>query len=590
MARLPIPGSDDGTWGDILNTYLEVSHNSDGTLITSALASAGAEMTSNRGVASGYAGLDSSSKLPVSNLPTITESMVSNLTADLAATEKTANKDQPNGYAGLDGSGLLKTSELPPSVVTDSQLPMVLAPAPSGGDDTAAIQAVIDSLPSNGGTISFRSGVYSFLGSLNFDNTNGITIQGTGGIGGGGGIGGTPVNSTVFVYNASGARFISARGSYGFRIRYLQIYYTNSAFTGNVVDLDESLQQITNQMLLDNVALEAGGLSPRTATLLSLNNAVDGSFNNCKFAGANIGVKGKIDNAHFSNAHMFSNCIFVYNATIHTKNAGQAWTFQNCTFENLADLSAGAYTHDATITGQGLTFIGCWFGDDTSSGGTQITWSGESLTIIGGFMAFNGNPSTAIKLNEDNCIGVSILGVIFSCTPAASGTAFDFGSTTGHKRLILLGNTFESGVTEFAGTIPDGLICQTDKGVNFKETQLVRYAINSLAVQAAGYMNLALQSSGNNNPSMVFTVVNDGVNPANTTAQIQVGDDLLYHPLVLQPNGGAVLVGNANYGIGFNGATQIGKPTVTGSKGGNTALASLITALSNYGLITDSTS
>jgi len=30
--RLPIPGSDDGTWGDILNNYLAVSHNSDGTL------------------------------------------------------------------------------------------------------------------------------------------------------------------------------------------------------------------------------------------------------------------------------------------------------------------------------------------------------------------------------------------------------------------------------------------------------------------------------------------------------------------------------------------------------------------------------
>ena len=30
--RLPVPGSDDGTWGDILNSFLEVSHNSDGTL------------------------------------------------------------------------------------------------------------------------------------------------------------------------------------------------------------------------------------------------------------------------------------------------------------------------------------------------------------------------------------------------------------------------------------------------------------------------------------------------------------------------------------------------------------------------------
>ena len=32
MARLPIPGSDDGTWGNVLNTFLEVEHNSDGSL------------------------------------------------------------------------------------------------------------------------------------------------------------------------------------------------------------------------------------------------------------------------------------------------------------------------------------------------------------------------------------------------------------------------------------------------------------------------------------------------------------------------------------------------------------------------------
>jgi hypothetical protein len=32
MARLPQPGSDDGTWGDILNDYLEVEHDSGGNL------------------------------------------------------------------------------------------------------------------------------------------------------------------------------------------------------------------------------------------------------------------------------------------------------------------------------------------------------------------------------------------------------------------------------------------------------------------------------------------------------------------------------------------------------------------------------
>jgi hypothetical protein len=30
--RLPVSGQDDGTWGDILNGFLKVEHNGDGTL------------------------------------------------------------------------------------------------------------------------------------------------------------------------------------------------------------------------------------------------------------------------------------------------------------------------------------------------------------------------------------------------------------------------------------------------------------------------------------------------------------------------------------------------------------------------------
>lgn len=74
MSRLPIPGSDDGQWGTVLNDYLSVSHNADGTLKSSELASAGAELTSNKGAASGYAPLDGSSKVPVANLPVGTTS------------------------------------------------------------------------------------------------------------------------------------------------------------------------------------------------------------------------------------------------------------------------------------------------------------------------------------------------------------------------------------------------------------------------------------------------------------------------------------------------------------------------------------
>lgn len=42
-------------------------------------------------------------------------------------------------------------------------------------------------------------------------------------------------------------------------------------------------------------------------------------------------------------------------------------------------------------------------------------------------------------------------------------------------------------------------------------------------------------------------------------------------------------------GLGFNGATPVSVPDITGSRGGNAALANLLTALESMGLITDST-
>lgn len=37
MARLPVPGSDAGAWGKVLNDFLSTSHNADGTLKASAV-------------------------------------------------------------------------------------------------------------------------------------------------------------------------------------------------------------------------------------------------------------------------------------------------------------------------------------------------------------------------------------------------------------------------------------------------------------------------------------------------------------------------------------------------------------------------
>lgn len=81
MARLPNPGSDDGTWGTILNDFLSVEHNVDGSLkLAGSLSSK--EDKANKGAVNGYATLDSTTKVPVSQLGSATADSTTYLRGD----------------------------------------------------------------------------------------------------------------------------------------------------------------------------------------------------------------------------------------------------------------------------------------------------------------------------------------------------------------------------------------------------------------------------------------------------------------------------------------------------------------------------
>ena len=80
--RLPMPGGDDGDWGTILNDFLYVSHNPDGSLTNAAISAAGGELAGNKGSASGYASLNSSGLVPSSQLGTGTASSSNYLRGD----------------------------------------------------------------------------------------------------------------------------------------------------------------------------------------------------------------------------------------------------------------------------------------------------------------------------------------------------------------------------------------------------------------------------------------------------------------------------------------------------------------------------
>ena len=70
MARLPVPGSDNGVWGNVLNDFLNVEHNSDGTLKSSG--SLAGKVDSTRTIATGT-GLSGGGDLSADRTLTVTD-------------------------------------------------------------------------------------------------------------------------------------------------------------------------------------------------------------------------------------------------------------------------------------------------------------------------------------------------------------------------------------------------------------------------------------------------------------------------------------------------------------------------------------
>jgi hypothetical protein len=247
----------------------------------------------------------------------------------------------------------------------------------SSTDDLAAIQSAIAAIPSTGGTLLFPHGDYACSGTLTFDNKHAVVLVGEGGLSGGT----TPASQLH--YTGSGARFISARTTAGFTIRDLAVSYSQSSFTGALIDLSAP-SGVTQGARIERALIGTGGPALRSARLLDLDKAVSSSFDSVAFSGGDVAVRGKAAGDSFSNVISFRSCMFVFQQTVHVKNAGQAWEFDGCTFEPLhpgaSAGGAGAYAQDSGMSANALSFRSCWFGDADATG-TWIRFSGAGLSV-----------------------------------------------------------------------------------------------------------------------------------------------------------------------------------------------------------------
>lgn len=101
MARLPAPGSDTGVWGIVLNDFLQQSLTDSGALKSSAMESAGALTSSQKGVANGIASLNSSAQVPTSQLATGTANSSTYLRGDNTWSTPPASTDATTTTKGI---------------------------------------------------------------------------------------------------------------------------------------------------------------------------------------------------------------------------------------------------------------------------------------------------------------------------------------------------------------------------------------------------------------------------------------------------------------------------------------------------------
>jgi hypothetical protein len=228
---------------------------------------------------------------------------------------------------------------------------------------------------------------------------------------------------------------------------------------------------------------------------------------------------------------------------------------------------------------------------------TSLTTTGN--VSVGGTLAVTGNTTLTGALTAGAGTFSSTLGVTGATTlttVSTSGAATlnsaavtnnaTVGGTLGVTGNTTVGGTFGvTGYTTLAGGQANGDWAIFGNLSAFGTGKAYRFRTNgaSLDLEATGVDLIVSNWSGTNFDGTQRSYLRFA---ANALASQWAGKvefvDALYGTTK------HTLDGTANQ-IGFYGATPAAKQTVSGAKGGNAALASLLTALATYGLITDST-
>lgn len=313
-------------------------------------------------------------------------------------------------------------------------------------DNAMSTAIAVAKAQGNGGTIRAPAGLYTFGSEINLDSAVSIFIEGDGGANS---ATGTP---TTLEFLENGGTFIFAGSSSGCSLRKLSVIPSLSTYSGKLIVLGHG-NAGSDANFFSILDCSIGTTGNVTCTHLVLDKSINCVFERVSFSGGNPSVTGQAAaGGSYSNAMKFKGCQWVNCAINAVAYGGEAWEFDTCTFEGLADGFAGGF---ATITAcpcQAMSFRNCWMGDVTSATtGTWITFFGVGLVVEGCFI---GNSTSGENISLNSAEGVTIAGNYFFGANNCIG--FD-GGTCGST--IVTGNHFKSVTNIFGGNhIPANLV------------------------------------------------------------------------------------------------------------------------------------
>jgi hypothetical protein len=247
--------------------------------------------------------------------------------------------------------------------------------------------------------------------------------------------GSTPVNPNQkgwwqFTGNPSSG-LISAQGTFGVTFQNLLIQYTNTSFTGLIVDTSHNVTANDTQKFsfLGN-AVTGTSSAQGAACGVCLDKTINSTVRDSNFSFMKVYVRGLAGAGSYSNGvrvedNMFGNGNTAAGTTS-IQDPGQGWVISGNVFE-LGVNSTTQSAIDATLAssqGLGFSVAGNWFGD------APATWTGALFNQVGTGFSFTGNN--------------------FSTSGTASGTLFNFqGAANG---ITVVGNLLGNAAVGFVFT------------------------------------------------------------------------------------------------------------------------------------------